>query len=232
MDVIEKLIADILHMTALLTSIADGIRKGETDDPLSGIPNRCRKILACLRALPREKQEDIVARLHEHDGRLAESLKDIIETIRINIEWPFDHRTAFQSITPDPYYDIGEERIVIRLTLRRFEGDPVHGDYELQDVMSMGNMMLSCVLDCLRKLHDVENLPLLLGRHFDNNLSHAASTLDEIRDLAARYRRESGDDEAESDAVDRDGDEAESDAVDRDGDEAPRRDAVDDDGDE
>lgn len=219
MDVIEKLIADTLHMTALLTRIADGIRKGEIDDPLSGIPNRCRKILACLRSLPREKQEDIVTRIHEHDGLLAESLKDIIETIRIKIEWPFDPRTSFSSMTSDPYYDIGDERIVIRLTLRRYEGGPVHGDYELEDVMSMGNMMLSCVRDCLRKLHSVENLPLLLGGNFDANLSHAASTLDEIRDLAARYRRDSGDDEAESDAVDDDGDEA------------PRRDAVDDDGD-
>lgn len=218
MDVIEKLIADTLHMTALLSRIADGIRKGEIEDPLSGIPYRCRKILAYLRALPRDKQAEIVARLHEHDDRLAESVKDIIEEMRVRIEWPFDPRTTFSSMTSDPYYDIGEERIVIRLTLRRFEGKPVYGDYELEDVISVGNMMLSCVRDCLRKLHDVENLPLFLGDNFDANLSHAASSLDEIRDFAARYPRGSGDDEAESDAGDGDGDEPDRDAADDDGD--------------
>ncbi len=219
MDVIEKLIVDTLHMTALLSRIADGVRKGEIEDPLSGIPNRCRKILAYLRALPRDKQAAIVSRLHEHDDRLAESLKDIIEAMRVRIEWPFDPRTSFSSMTSDPYYDIGEERIVIRLTLRRFEGKPVYGDYELEDVVSVGTMMLSCVRDCLRKLHGVENLPLFLGGNFDSNLSDAASALDEIRDLSARYPRDSGDDEPERDAADGDGDEPERDAVDDDGDE-------------
>lgn len=219
MDVIEKLIVDTLHMTALLSRIAEGVRKGEIEDPLSGIPNRCRKMLAYLRALPRDKQAAIVSRLHEHDDRLAESLKDIIEAMRVRIEWPFDPRTSFSSMTSDPYYDIGEERIVIRLTLRRFEGKPVYGDYELEDVVSVGTMMLSCVRDCLRKLHGVENLPLFLGGNFDSNLSDAASALDEIRDLAARYPRDSGDDEPERDAADGDGDEPERDAVDDDGDE-------------
>ena len=219
MDVIEKLIVDTLHMTALLSRIADGVRKGEIEDPLSGIPNRCRKILAYLRALPRDKQAAIVSRLHEHDDRLAESLKDIIEAMRVRIEWPFDPRTSFSSMTSDPYYDIGEERIVVRLTLRRFEGKPVYGDYELEDVVSVGTMMLSCVRDCLRKLHGVENLPLFLGGNFDSNLSDAASALDEIRDLAARYPRDAVDDEPERDAADGDGDEPERDAVDDDGDE-------------
>jgi len=219
MDVIEKLIVDTLHMTALLSRIAEGVRKGEIEDPLSGIPNRCRKMLAYLRALPRDKQAAIVSRLHEHDDRLAESLKDIIEAMRVRIEWPFDPRTSFSSMTSDPYYDIGEERIVVRLTLRRFEGKPVYGDYELEDVVSVGTMMLSSVRDCLRKLHGVENLPIFLGGHFDSNLSDAASALDEIRDLAARYPRDSGDDEPERDAADGDGDEPERDAVDDDGNE-------------